>query len=149
MAGIEAEGRTAPVTNGSRGIGRGVAPRLAECGVGRTGVLHPRYRKGAGETARLLPDRAAEATPIRADLTRAEDIARRFADDRPAVAGPDLDAALRSRLAVADAAFVADGIALGLPLVRAGGVPRRDDRAPPTGVRRTRPAPEPGTGWRR
>ena len=37
-------------------------------------------------------------------------------DDRPAVAEPDTEASLRTRTATADAAFVAEGIALGLPL---------------------------------
>ena len=35
MAGIEIKAPTALVTGSSRGIGRGIEPKLAECGVGR------------------------------------------------------------------------------------------------------------------
>jgi hypothetical protein len=45
-------------------------------------------------------------------------------DDRPTTTEPDPDAALRMRVAVADAAFVAEGVTLGLLL-------KWDERAPP------------------
>jgi NAD(P)-dependent dehydrogenase (short-subunit alcohol dehydrogenase family) len=38
MAGIEVKARTALVTGSSRGIGRGIALKLADCGVRRIGV---------------------------------------------------------------------------------------------------------------
>ena len=38
------------------------------------------------------------------------------AEDRPCTADPDRDTSLRMRTAIADAAFIADGLALGLPL---------------------------------
>lgn len=50
-------------------------------------------------------------------------------DDRPATAEAAPDVLLRMRLAIADAAFVADGLALGLPLKWA-------ERAPRIGARR-------------
>jgi hypothetical protein len=64
-------------------------------------------------------------------------------EDRPGTADPDADTALRMRTAVADAAFVADGIALGLLLKwaewaqpPADGMPRvRARRAPGGGMR--------------
>jgi NAD(P)-dependent dehydrogenase (short-subunit alcohol dehydrogenase family) len=79
MAGIEVKARTALVTGGSRGIGRGIALKLAECGVGRIGVHYLKNRCGAEETARLLRERGAEAVLVQADVTRPEDISRMFA----------------------------------------------------------------------
>ncbi len=51
-------------------------------------------------------------------------------DSRPAVAEPDTEASLRTRTAMADAAFVAEGIALGLPLKWIERVPLSEDRPP-------------------
>ena len=51
-------------------------------------------------------------------------------DSRPAVAEPDTEASLRTRTAMADAAFVAEGIALGLPLKWIERVPLFEDRPP-------------------
>ena len=51
-------------------------------------------------------------------------------DRRPAVAEPDTKASLRTRTAAADAAFVAEGIALGLPLKWIERGPLSDDRPP-------------------
>ena len=50
--------------------------------------------------------------------------------DRSAVAEPDTEASLRTRTAMADAAFVAEGIALGLPLKRIERAPLSEDRPP-------------------
>ena len=82
MAAIEVKARTALVTGSSRGIGRGIALKLAECGVGRIGVHHLKNREGAEETARLLRERGAEAVVVQADVTRPKDIARMFAEAR-------------------------------------------------------------------
>ncbi len=54
----------------------------------------------------------------------------RHGDDRPAVAEPDPDALLRMRTAIADATFVAEGIALGLPLKWIERAPLSEDRPP-------------------
>jgi hypothetical protein len=51
-------------------------------------------------------------------------------DSRPAVAEPAPDAPLRTRTAMADAAFVAEGIALGLPLKWIERAPLSEDRPP-------------------
>lgn len=90
MTGIEVKARAALVTGSSRGIGRGIALKLAECGVGRIGVHYVKNREAAEETARLLRDRGAEATLIQADVTRAEDIARMFAEARAALGSLDV-----------------------------------------------------------
>ena len=60
-------------------------------------------------------------------------------DDRSAVAEPDAEASLRTRTAMADAAFVAEGIALGLPLKWIERAPLSEDR-PPLALARRAPA---------
>ncbi len=49
---------------------------------------------------------------------------------RTAVAEPDTEASLRARTAMADAAFVAEGIAMGLPLKWIERAPLSEDRPP-------------------
>ncbi len=51
-------------------------------------------------------------------------------DDQPAVADAAPDALLRMRLAVEDATFVAEGIAMGLPLKWIERTPLSGDRPP-------------------
>ncbi len=51
-------------------------------------------------------------------------------DDRRSADGPDPDASLPMRTAIADAAFVAEGIALGLPLKWIERAPLSGDRPP-------------------
>ena len=62
-------------------------------------------------------------------------------DDRPAIAEPDPDALLRMRLSIADAAFVAEGLTLGLLLKWAERAPPFDDLPP-----RVRGRRDPGDG---
>ncbi len=52
------------------------------------------------------------------------------ADDRPAVADAAPDALPRMRLAIADATYVAEGIAMGLPLKWIERAPLSEDRPP-------------------
>lgn len=87
MAGIEVKARTALITGSSRGIGRGIALKLAECGVNRIGVHYLKNREAAEETARLLRERGAQPVLVQADVTRPEDIARMFAEARGAGLG--------------------------------------------------------------
>ena len=71
MAGIEVKARTALVTGSSRGIGRGIALKLADCGVRRIGVHFQKNRELAEQTARLLRERRrAGADPSRRDKPR-------------------------------------------------------------------------------
>ena len=60
-----------------------------------------------------------------------------YREDRPAPADADPDAMLRMRIALADAAFVAEGVTLGLLLKWAERAPPFDD------LPRRRPWPKP------
>ena len=51
-------------------------------------------------------------------------------ENRPTIAEPDTEASLRTRTAMSDAAFVAEGIALGLPLKWIERAPLSEDRPP-------------------
>jgi hypothetical protein len=65
-------------------------------------------------------------------------------DHRPVPAEPDPEALLRMRIAVADAAFVAEGVTLGLLLKWAERAPPFDDLPPPLLARR---APKNAVLW--
>src|SRR5215472_15272058 len=78
---------SALITGSSRGIGRGVAIKLAECGVQRIGVHYLKRKEEAEQTARVVEQRGARAVLIQADVTKAEDISRMFAEAREAI-GP-------------------------------------------------------------
>jgi enoyl-[acyl-carrier protein] reductase III len=60
--------RTALVTGSSRGIGRGVALKLAEAGVKRIAVNYVENDAAARETARLLKERGAEVLLLKANV---------------------------------------------------------------------------------
>jgi NAD(P)-dependent dehydrogenase (short-subunit alcohol dehydrogenase family) len=60
--------RTALVTGSSRGIGRGIALKLAEAGVKRIAVNYVENDRAAEETVRLLEDRGAEALLVKANV---------------------------------------------------------------------------------
>src|SRR3954469_13830659 len=87
MSGIQVPAQSALVTGSSRGIGRGIALKLAECGVARIGVHYLKNKNDAEQTARLVEQRGAHATLIQADVTQPEDISRMFAEAREAL-GP-------------------------------------------------------------
>jgi NAD(P)-dependent dehydrogenase (short-subunit alcohol dehydrogenase family) len=78
---------SALITGSSRGIGRGIAIKLAECGVQRIGVHYLKRRDEAEQTARVVEQRGAHAVLIQADVTKAEDISRMFHEAREAI-GP-------------------------------------------------------------
>src|SRR5690242_16584916 len=71
-------GRSALITGSSRGIGRGIALKLADCGVNKIGVHYYRNREQAEATARLLRERGAETLTIQGDVTKLDDIGRMF-----------------------------------------------------------------------
>jgi enoyl-[acyl-carrier protein] reductase III len=64
---IDLRGRTALVTGGSRGIGRAIAIRLAECGA-RVAINYVRHTRAAEETADRIRSAGGEALIFKANL---------------------------------------------------------------------------------
>ncbi|WP_207191813.1 SDR family oxidoreductase, partial [Paracraurococcus ruber] len=90
MAGLVVMARTALVTGSSRGIGRGIALKLAECGVRQIGVHFQKNRPAAEETAHLLRECGAEPLLVQADSMRPDDISRMFVELRSAFGSLDV-----------------------------------------------------------
>jgi len=70
--------RSALVTGSSRGIGRGIALKLAEAGVKRIAVNYVENDRAAEETARLLKDRGAEALMLKANVGNVDELKAMF-----------------------------------------------------------------------
>jgi enoyl-[acyl-carrier protein] reductase III len=87
---ITITGRTALITGSSRGIGRGIALKLAECGVNRIGVHYLKNRAAADDTASKLRERGVEPLLIQADVTKVDDITRMFATVRESFGDLDI-----------------------------------------------------------
>ena len=87
---ITIRGKTALVTGSSRGIGRGIALKLAECGVSRVGVHYLKNKAAAEQTATSLRERGAEPLVLQADVTKIDDIAGMFATVGRSFGGLDI-----------------------------------------------------------
>lgn len=70
--------KTGLVTGGSRGIGRGIALKLAESGVKRIAINYLENEAAANETLRKLKERGAEGVLIQADVSRPDEVQRLF-----------------------------------------------------------------------
>jgi enoyl-[acyl-carrier protein] reductase III len=73
------KGKHALVTGGSRGIGRGIALKLAESGA-RVGVHYYANEAAAKETLERVRKHGADGFLVQADLSRLEDVRRLFAE---------------------------------------------------------------------
>ena len=82
--------KTALITGSSRGIGRGIALKLAECGARRIGVHYFKNREAAEQTAAALRDRGADPTLFQADVTKPGDIQRMFGSVKEAFGSLDV-----------------------------------------------------------
>jgi NAD(P)-dependent dehydrogenase (short-subunit alcohol dehydrogenase family) len=76
---ITLSGKTALVTGSSRGIGRGIALKLAECGLKRIALHYLKNKTAAERTAASLRERGAEPLLLQADVTKVDDIIAMFA----------------------------------------------------------------------
>jgi NAD(P)-dependent dehydrogenase (short-subunit alcohol dehydrogenase family) len=79
---ITIKAKTALVTGSSRGIGRGIALKLADSGVRQIGVHYLKHRSAAEQTAAAVSERGAEVKLVQADVTRPDEITRMFKDVR-------------------------------------------------------------------
>ena len=74
-------GKHALITGSSRGIGRGIALKLAETGA--TIAIHYYQNEAAAkETLRLIKERGADGAIFQADVTKPEQIERLFKEVR-------------------------------------------------------------------
>jgi NAD(P)-dependent dehydrogenase (short-subunit alcohol dehydrogenase family) len=79
---ITIKAKTALVTGSSRGIGRGIALKLADSGVRQIGIHHLKNRSAAEQTAAAVSECGAEVKLVQADVTRPDEITRMFKDVR-------------------------------------------------------------------
>lgn len=68
------------ITGGSRGIGRGIAIKLAEFGVKRIAINYLENDKAAADTAAKLKDRGAEPLLLRGNVSKPVEMKRLFAE---------------------------------------------------------------------
>src|SRR5207248_10235480 len=77
------KGKHALVTGGSRGIGRGIALKLAEAGA-RVAIHYYTNQGAAKETLERVRKHGAEGILVQADVTTMDDVRRTVADVRQA-----------------------------------------------------------------
>jgi NAD(P)-dependent dehydrogenase (short-subunit alcohol dehydrogenase family) len=74
---MSVDGRCALITGSSRGIGRGIALKLAESGV-KVGIHYYQNESAAKDTLKKVRDRGSSGLVMQADVTRPEQITRMF-----------------------------------------------------------------------
>ena len=75
---VRVVGRTALVTGASRGIGRGIALRLVECGIEQIALHYHQNRQAAEHVAGMIADRGAKGLLVQGDLSQVGDVERVF-----------------------------------------------------------------------
>ncbi|MCA1604538.1 MAG: SDR family oxidoreductase [Acidobacteria bacterium] len=83
------DGKRALITGGSRGIGRGIALKLAEHGV-KVAVHYYNNKKAATDTLAKVRERGSDGFEVQADVARPEDIRRMFNEVQSALGGLDI-----------------------------------------------------------
>jgi len=79
MGTISLSQKSALITGSSRGIGRGIALKLAEAGVKRIAVNYLENDEAANETARLVKERGAQPLLVKANVGDLEQLKGMFA----------------------------------------------------------------------
>lgn len=82
--------KTALVTGGSRGIGRGIALKLAESGVRKVAINYLENDAAANDTLHKLKDRGVGGGLIKADVSNADDVKRIFSWAKSELGGLDV-----------------------------------------------------------
>jgi len=82
-------GKHALITGGSRGIGRGIALKLAQQGV-NIAVHYYQNQEAAADTLAKVREHGANGVMVQADVRRPEDVSRMFADVRQAFGSLDI-----------------------------------------------------------
>src|SRR5207248_1785303 len=82
--------QTALITGASRGIGRGIALKLAEQGVKKIAINYKENDAAAEDAARLLKERGAAPLLIKADVGKVADIQRMFETIKSKFGGLDI-----------------------------------------------------------
>ena len=82
-------GKRALITGGSRGIGRGIALKLAEHGV-KIAVHYYQNKDAATDTLAKVRERGADGCAVQADVSRPEEIRRMFTEVQSALGGLDI-----------------------------------------------------------
>lgn len=82
--------QTALITGASRGIGRGIALKLAEQGLKRIAINYKENDAAAEDAARLLKKRGAAPLVIKADIGKVADIQRMFETIKSQFGGLDI-----------------------------------------------------------
>jgi NAD(P)-dependent dehydrogenase (short-subunit alcohol dehydrogenase family) len=88
--GVTLTWETALVTGASRGIGRGIALKLAESGIKRITVNYLENDAAANETAKKLKDRDAECTLLKGDIGKMDFVRSMFAKVKAEYGGLDV-----------------------------------------------------------
>jgi enoyl-[acyl-carrier protein] reductase III len=83
------KGKSALITGSSRGIGRGIALKLAEQGV-KVAVHYYKNKEAATDALAKVRERGVEGVAIQADVSRPEDIHRMFDQVKSALGGLDI-----------------------------------------------------------
>src|SRR5437867_4027691 len=83
------KGKRALITGSSRGIGRGIALKLAEHGV-KVAVHYYKNKDAATDALAKVRERGVEGIAIQADVARPEDIHRMFDQVKSALGGLDI-----------------------------------------------------------
>src|SRR5215210_3363326 len=82
-------GKRALITGSSRGIGRGIALRLAEEGA-RIAIHYYQNEAAAQDTLAKVRERGADGLIVQADILRGEDVGRMFEEVQAAFGSLDI-----------------------------------------------------------